>query len=417
MWRRGVSIVWIIVFVLVLGPLSARAKEPIRIYIDADWSIARAASHAIEQGLMTALTTEKGLQLGGLPVEIVRKDHRANSRRSLDNLRDFLGDENALLVVTGIHSPPLLYNLDFINEAGILTLVPWAAAGPITRAKTAENWIFRLSIDDSKAGRYIVNYTLRERGFRRPALLLEDTGWGRSNEKTMSFALDSLNVIPAGIFWFNWGITPAAASIMLQDIYASGADCIVFVGNVPEARTFVNILVRKGRGEILPVCSHWGITGGDFAQSLGPDILGMLDLQVLQTRFSFIGLPEGHDAQAVFERAKRIFPNEIREASDISPPTGFIHAYDLGLILKAAVKQAGGLTGEMRVDRKRIHKALEHLEEPVAGLIRTYDRPFRPYTPATPDAHEALGVKDLRMGRFATDGTIILMGGREGEGF
>ncbi|NRA59878.1 MAG: hypothetical protein HRU25_02995 [Psychrobium sp.] len=55
-------------------------------------------------------------------------------------------------------------------------MVPWAAAGPITRSKQAENRIFRFSIDDAKAGHFIAKQAIAQ-GFKRPYLLLEDTGW------------------------------------------------------------------------------------------------------------------------------------------------------------------------------------------------------------------------------------------------
>jgi branched-chain amino acid transport system substrate-binding protein len=164
-----------------------------------------------------------GDRLGGFQAEIVPLDHRGNSRRSLRHLETFARDDRALALFAGLHSPPLLENRDYINRNEILVLDPWAAAGPITRPPEGENWIFRLSIDDARAGYVIAREAVAE-GFRRPYLLLEDTGWGKSNETTMTRALAELGVEPVGVEWFNWNLGATGARIILRKIADTGAD-------------------------------------------------------------------------------------------------------------------------------------------------------------------------------------------------
>ena len=142
---------------------NVKAQQKYTIYLDADFSSVQTSSLSIKQGIVTALA-EVDNQLQGFEFELILKDHRANSLRSKRNLEAFLADEQALMVFSGLHSPPLLVNKTFINENKILLLDPWAAGGPITRSETKENWIFRLSIDDSNAGRFISKKAL-EQGF------------------------------------------------------------------------------------------------------------------------------------------------------------------------------------------------------------------------------------------------------------
>ena len=144
-------------------------------------------------------------------------------------------------------------------------LDPWAAAGPITRTKNANNWIFRLSIDDSNAGTFISKQAIKE-GFNKPYLLLEDTGWGRSNKNTMEKALAVTNIKPNGITWFNWGLGINHAKLLLREVQASGADVIFFVGNANEGKTFAKAMLALEKELHLPIRSHWGITGGDFTE-------------------------------------------------------------------------------------------------------------------------------------------------------
>lgn len=415
--NRGViffGVLLLLQTVILFNPAAGMSSETsgvagddvIRLYLDADFTSAASSSTAIEQGMRTALS-EVDNTLGGYRVEIIRKDHRGNSRRSLDNMKDYLADDKALAVFTGLHSPPLLANREFINKNGVLTLDPWAAAGPITRYPSKKNWIFRLSVDDSKAGFVIVRHAIKKLGLKRPALLLEQTGWGKSNEKTMGMALAELGVQPAGVFWFNWGVNESAARIILRAVIDSGADGILLVANSPEGKIFVKSLVSLPEKNHLPICSHWGITGGDFPEVIGPEIRRKIKINFLQTSFSFISNPADSFGQKVLQRARQLFPDKIKSARDIRAPAGFIHAYDLTLLLIAAVEKTG-LSKDIRSARQAVRSALENIESPVRGLIKTYSKPFTVFDEQNPDAHEALTIKDLVMARYGDQNEIIL---------
>ena len=310
------------------------------------------------------------------------------------------------MVFSGLHSPPLLANKAFINENKILLLDPWAAAGPITRSTSMNNWIFRLSVDDSNAGRFISKKALEE-GFSKPYLLLEDTGWGRSNNKTMTQALKESSIKPVGLSWFNWGAGKNHAKVLLRDIKSSGADVIFFVGNSAEGVTFTQAMVELPKNIRLPIRSHWGITGGDFTQKVPAIQRDKIDLQFIQTNFSFLNDDLSPFAQDVL--ALSIETNkEIKDKGDIKAQTGFIHAYDLTKIMISAIKQIK-LTGNKNKDKALIHHALEHLMHPVQGLLKEYQQPFTAYSKNKPNAHEALTIEDYAMGRYNNKNEVILL--------
>ncbi len=388
----------------------ATTAVPVKIYIDADFSLHKASSISIERGIQTALY-EVGNELANRPVKIVRKDHRGSTPRSSRNLKQFLKDPEALLVFTGLHSPPLLANREFINTNKILTLDPWAAAGPITRFPSQDNWIFRLSIDDSKAGRAIVDHVVKVDGFKKPYLLLEDTGWGKSNEQTMLQAIkyyQKQGVNPGGVEWFNWNLGAAHAKQILMKISDSGADVILLVANVPDGAQFLNVLLELPKDNQLPIRSHWGISGGDLTKLIPYDKRKRLDLAFLQTSFSFVSQPDNTFGQEVFRRAQQLFPLDLKSPTDLEAPAGFIHAYDLTKILIQTVKEVG-LGKDMVTNRLTIRKGLENLKQPVKGLIKTYRKPFGVFDAKTPDAHEALSLGDMAMGKFGKHGEIRLL--------
>ncbi|MBA2881448.1 branched-chain amino acid transport system substrate-binding protein [Desulfosalsimonas propionicica] len=371
-----------------------------RLYLDADMSINHKAGASIEMGIRTALD-KLGWKLGGYPVSLEVLDNRGNSLRSREHLHQFLEDKAALAVFCGLHSPPVLENQNLINEHHILMLNPWAAAGPITRPESTENWIFRLSIDDSKAGEIIIDHLHRVHGLKKPVLLLEATGWGASNEKTMRQALKKRNLRATGVFRFPWGTTPYTATEILQEAMAGDPDSIVLVANTPEGKSFAKAMSDIRPESRLPVFSHWGITGGNFFEALSPDI----QWEFIQTGFPFVTRNGDLIVKETGLLSKKLF-SDLETMADLGAPAGFVHGFDITLILGAAADQAG-LTGDIQADRLAVHQALENLAKPVPGLLKTYNRPFSAYNRQTPDAHEALGPEDYKMGRFNSRGHIV----------
>ena len=381
------------------------AEQLYKIYIDADFSSTQASSNAIKQGIEVALA-EENFQIENFNFELVIKNHRGNSLRSKRNLEAFLTDQQALIIFSGLHSPPLLTNKKFINNNKILMLDPWAAAGPITRSNGQENWIFRLSIDDSNAGTFITKQALKE-GFKKPLLLLEDTGWGRSNERTMTQALQQSNIKPSDVKWFNWGLGINHAKLLLREAKLAGSDVIFFVGNANEGKVFFKAMAELEDNIRLPIRSHWGITGGNFAETINAEQRKELDLLFIQTQFSFLTQPQTALAKKVFKQTSSRYPM-IKKASDIKAQTGFIHAYDLTKILISAIKQAG-LSGNTNLDKQAIKVALENLKKPVSGLIKNYKKPFSQYSKSNVNAHEALSINDYVMAYYDDSNNIVLI--------
>lgn len=388
------------------GAWASDAPAPVHIYLDADRTHNKASATAIERGLQVALD-EVGNRVQGRPVVLVTTDHRGNSLRAKRNMEQAFSQPTTLLVMAGMHSPPLIKYRDYINEQRMLTLVPWAAGGPITRYGAGENWIFRLSVDDTKAGQRLAQYALAEKACKHPYLLLERTPWGASNQKSLAAAFQGKLPIEPPTTWFNWEVSEESARIMLRSINNSEADCLIFVGNARDGVTIMNAARSLDQWRGIPVISHWGITGANFSKLVPHATREALDLSFLQTCFSFNtpGLPA--HAQKVLRLAGERYPG-IRTGKDIRAPAGFIHAYDLGRLLLAALNTIN-LSDDMAANRAALRQALENLPAPVEGLVKTYQRPFSPFTPATPDAHEALGLEDLCMARYTADNAIELL--------
>ena len=379
-------------------------SEPLELYVDADYSISRAAAQSIQLGVETALN-EVGNQLGGYDVRVVAMDHRGNVKRSYKTMRNYLSNDRALAMFGGLHSPPYLTHKDYINENRILTLLPWSAAGPITRANAGtDNWIFRLSVDDFQSGEFLIAEAADKNHCKRVALVLVETGWGRANLITLTKALETRGLAPASVEFFPTAIGASSARGMADRIESAGADCAILLANWNNGATIVNALYEGAPN--LDVFSHWGITGGQFTENVSHDVRSALNLTVLQT----CGLRREKEGSDILKSAlASAMPGKVSLA-EMSAPTGFLHGYDLTRILITAAEQAarnpGWKNSGIIAKRSMLRDALINLESQVAGILNTYNPPFSPFGPETLDAHEALGMNDLCMARFREDGLL-----------
>ncbi len=383
------------------------AEKVLRIYHDADWANHIESAESIWQGMHIALS-EVDYQLQDYRIEIVKKNHSGNVIRSKKNLQDFMADPQALLVFSGIHSPPLIKNRQFINKNKILTLVPWAAGAPITRSSSSENWIFRLSVDDSQAGEFLVDYALANKQCKTPHLLLENTPWGDSNLVNMKSALLAQHAKSVGVTRFEWGLKTHTATSLLLDIENTGADCILLVANALEGAVIAQSMAGLNDQQRLPIVSHWGISGGNFPQVVPVSIRENVDLAFLQTCFSFMSPPLSTKGNEVLQRAKQLFSDAIKDVDDIRAPVGLIHAYDLTQLLIKAVNQID-LGDNIQTNRLAIQQSLENLQGPMEGLVKTYRQPFSRYSIEHGEAHEALSHEDYCMARYDDNNNIRLL--------
>ena len=390
--------------IVCLGYVEA-APKAYHLYLDADFDGAMSSSLAIEQGIRTALD-EVDYMIGGVPVELMTRNHRGNTRRSRAHLHEIASDPNTLVLYCGLHSPPVLDGLAIMHEEQLLLLDPWAAAAPITRFDAPTNWAFRLSLDDSEVGGFLIDYLLHDRTRSQPALLLESTGWGRSNEKNIQAALQAYGLSLPEVYWFNWNIKEITARRILREIKGRGADSVVLVANSAEGSVWVRAMATLEPDMRLPIISHWGITGGDFFERTTWTNLSQVELSFVQSNFkNLYEIPTPFHRQ-IIERAERLFGLPQHPVRRWKAPAGFVHGYDITRLLLEAAAQAT-LTGSAKVDRDRIRAELERLEKPVKGLLKIYQRPYGVYSKDAEDAHEALSVSDYIMAQYDEKGWIV----------
>ena len=388
--------------ILTLMTTWSAMAETLDVFIDADYSVNTQSAEAIELGVRTALS-EVDYTVAGITIRVSPKDNRGNVKRSKRTMDAFLKSDSALALIGGLHSPPYLTHREFMNQNGVLALLPWSAAGPITRAQSSENWIFRLSVDDKKSGGFFIDRAVGHDGCQKVAFLLVETGWGRANNETLSSALEARAMLPATVEYFPAAIREGSAEDLAKRVAAAGADCAVIVALWLDGSIVINALAKHVPS--IRVYSHWGILGGEFTQRVSHEARESVSLAVLQT----CALRREAEGSVLFKDVLASAGHSGTTVADLKAPTGFVHAYDLTLILIAAIEQAAKSpewNAEISSKRLVLRNTLQNLGKPINGLLSTYNPPFTPYSLTSLDGHEALGQDDLCLARFREDGRL-----------
>ena len=365
-------------------------QEPLIIGIDADLSaVAVEGGVAITRGV--ELAVEEINANGGIlgrTLKVITKDHRGNPARGIYNIEQFAQMPNLLAVIGGVHTPVVLAEIDIIHAKNILMLVPWAAGTPIVDNDHSPNNIFRISVRDAEAASVLIDF-VKSRELSNVALVLERTGWGRSNLESLTKAAQDKGVNISATYWINWQQKDFSEDA--KAIKDSKADSVILVTNVPEGVVVVDALAEQGLSS-LPVVSHWGIASGQFASQLANPI-HQHDISVLQT-FHF-----HHQKNNKAKQLLEAYYNKygLIDAAAIEGVTGLAHAYDLIHLIAIAADKANS------IQVNELRNALESLKD-IQGAVKYYEAPF------TKERHDALWSKDYFMTKINDKGHLVTTG-------
>lgn len=355
---------------------SPALRTPIRIGLIAPLSGGAAASgEAIQRGMLLAID-EVNRQGGvlGRPLALIVRDVHNDPPAGVAALRELVQQHAIVAIFGGIFSPVMLAQLDTIHELAIPLINSWGSLSAITRNGRTPNYAFRVAASDEQANVFLARYAVEVVGARRPGIMADTTTWGEANAAGLTEHLTRLGTPPAGVERFAQGDT--AMPRQLDRLRAAGADTLLLVSPPPEGAAVIRGMVTLGWK--VPVVSHWGISGGRFAELAGLDNAeGVLTLQT----FSFAGLLSTRGEAVVRAYHARFGTRRIDE---IPAPVGVAHGYDGIHLLALALRQAGTTAGP------QVRDALEHLP-PYEGLVKRYAPAF------TPERHDPLLAEDYLM--------------------
>lgn len=371
--------------VLAVLPAYAQGKAPIRIGISAEFGMQGSqAAQSIEKGMLLAIDEINAAGgVLGRPLALEKRDDRGVPARGVDNLTELAALPDLIAVFCGRFSPVAMEQAPVANRLGVLLLDPWAAADGIVQ-QPAPNYVFRLSTTDTWAMETLLAHA-RSRKLEKLALILPNTAWGRSSEAASLAYAKRKGGLRLTSYWYNWGDTDFVQRV--NQLRSEGAQALIMVANESEGALIVKAMAALPPAQRLPIISHWGIAGGDFAAASG-EALNAVDLVVVQT-FSFSG-NSGTKAKKVAAAVKGRFGHDV---AALRGQVGFAQAYDLVHLLAIAVHKSGSTR------RSEIRDAMEAIDSH-DGLVRNYRKPYGA------NDHEGLDQNQLFLARFDTDGNL-----------
>jgi tripartite ATP-independent transporter DctP family solute receptor len=360
-------------------------EEVVVIGIDADLSMgAKGSGLAIKRGVELAVNDiNKQGGLLGKKVIVIAKDHQGISTQANENIKEFINDNNTIAVIGGKHSAIISSYIKDIQDNKLIFISPWAASPSVTQNGYKNNYIFRVSLNDSYATKFLAQEALKK--YNNPAIVVENSLWGKEALEKINLYLESKDLQKQEGIIINRG--EDAFTKFLNIIKTKRYDSIIMVLNAQESKKILQQMWKNNLN--IPIISHWGLVGDSFFEDTKA-YLKDIDLKFIQT-FSLANnnKKEAQDLKNNYQ--KTYFTSSNKQINAI---TGVAQAYDAVMLLASAIKKCNSF------DSTKIKNSLENIDI-YEGVLKKYVKPFNE------NNHDALKIKDFFMAKFDKDGNII----------
>ncbi len=320
----------------------------------------------------------------GRPIVLVERDDEASNERGAQVAQALIDKEHVVASVGIVNTGVALASQRFYQHARIPVITSVATGSLITKQfvppRYPDNFVFRISANDTLQAAMIVVEAVDRRGFKRVAIFHDATNYGQLGREDLERALIAHDIRPVAVERFE--LREADMTAQLRRARDAGAQAVLTYGIGPELAQIANGMARLNWR--VPLIGSWTLAMSNFIDNAGPNAEGAR-------------MPQTFIAEPTSAR-RRDFLDAWKKSSGsarIPVPPAAAQGYDSVLLLAAAMRQAGSTDGD------RIREALEDLRVNVDGVIMTYDRPF------SKDNHEAItDAGDIFIGEVR-DGQVV----------
>jgi len=362
-----------------------KGDDVVVIGVDTDLSMgAKGSGLAIKRGVEIAvgeLNREGGLL--GKKIVVIAKDHQGVSSQANENIQEFIDDNKTIAVIGGKHSAIISSYMKKIQDNRLIYFSPWAAASSLTDNGYKENYVFRVSINDKYATKFLTQEALKKSS--NPAVVVENSLWGREALENINIYFESHGLQKKEGFVVNRGESDFIK--LMDSLKKSNYDSVIMVLNSQESKKFVEQMWKNSL--FIPVISHWGMVGDEFYEA-NKEYLKDIDLSFIQT-FSFV---KNSSERAKYLAKQYLHVYSKSSVDEIKAPSGLAQAYDATMLIATAIKKAKSF------DSADIKNALQNIDL-YEGVLKTYKEPF------SQTNHDALNIDDFFMAKFDKEGHVV----------
>lgn len=388
--RTTLRLLNVLAVMLLTGPAGAvepaGAVQPVRIGVTGPFTGGSSPMGvSMREGIRIAVAEiNAGGGLLGRPVQLIERDDEARNERGAQVVQELLNKEGVVAGLGIVNTGVALASQRYYQQARIPVITSVATGSLVTKQfqppEFAENFVFRVSANDTLQAAMIVEEAIDRRGLRRVAIFHDATNYGQLGREDLERALASRDIEPVLIERFQ--LRQADMTQALLRARQGGVQAILTYGIGPELAQIANGMARLDWR--VPLIGSWTLAMSNFIDNAGPNAEGA---RMPQT---FIQEPNTARRKAFLEAWR-----ELTGTERIPVPPAAAQGYDSALLLAAAIRQAGTTDGD------RIREALENLQTRVAGVIMEYARPF------TRDSHETISSPgQIYMGEVR-DGRVV----------
>lgn len=295
----------------------------------------------------------------GRPVQLVERDDQARNELGAQIARELVVKEKIVAGVGIVNTGVALASQRFYQEARIPMITAVATGSIVTRQfqppQHPDNFIFRVSANDTIQAAMIVEEAVERRRYRKVAILADSTNYGQLGREDLQHALEKKGIRPVSVGKFN--IRDTDMTHQLLAAREAGAEALLTYGIGPELAQIANGAAKLGWS--VPIIGSWPLSMSNFIDNAGPNGEGA---RMPQTFIQEATTPKRRAFIEAYQKLSR--------AERMPSPSAAAQGYDAMLLLAAAIRQAGTTHGS------RVRDALENLKEKLEGVIMTYERPF-----------------------------------------
>ena len=359
--------------VLVAGVLAAGlvSAQDLKLGYNGDLSASPSAQsgHAAVLGMQAAVDDINAAGgVLGRKFTIVTRDDQSQPPKSIQNMSDLIDNEKVIAVFGPTNSGNAMAWKHIPNQKKIPVIGNVGSGTAITHPMSpgADNYMFRVSMVDRDQIGALMAYVKKNPAAKVVGLMAETTGYGAGGLKDMQeiAELQGIKIVATERF----AVSDTDMTSQLNKLKAANVDTVVvWAQGTPIAQ-----LVRSmEKINYFPLTlTSWAADNITFYDAAGK---ALANKPIFMRTVSETRTPV---QQKLYDRI----------GSKLKAPSSFsfaLHGYDSVQLLAAALKQANSADGTA------IKNALEDLRSPVAGVLKTYNKPF------SKAQHEALTAGDF----------------------
>lgn len=290
----------------------------------------------------------------GRKLTLVIRDDQSQPPKSIQNMSDLVDNEKVAAVFGPTNSGNALAWRHIPNQKKVVSMGMIGSGTDITKPMSAgaDNYMFRVSMVDREQIAALASYAAKS-GNKKIGLMAETTGYGQGGLKDMEEIVKLHGLTPLAIEKF--GVADTDMTSQLNKMKSAGVETIIVWAQGTPTGQLVRSMEKINYFPTM--LSSWAADNITFFDAAGKNLAGKpVFMRTLVN-------PTTPIQKKLFERT----------ASKLAAPSAFpfvLHGYDAVLLVAEAIKQAGSTEGS------KIKEALENLNSPVEGAMKTYTKPF-----------------------------------------